>query len=163
MQRHAVIPAAVRAALTQAREPALQGRELSYLVADRDELRLGGSRDVARGPRLGRAEQVAKLGEREAESPRPPDDREPPLVCLGVFAESRAPAFRQREQSPALVEPDCLHADARVGRELPDGQTVHVVKLAAVPRYGVKSAWRPAVRRRCRRPLAARSSWSLLA
>ncbi len=107
MQRHAVIPAAVRADLNQAPQPALQGRQLSYLVADRDELRLGGSRDVARGPRLGRAEQVANLGEREAELPRPPDEREPPLVCLGVFAESRAPAFRQREQSPAfpMVKP----------------------------------------------------------
>jgi hypothetical protein len=130
----------VRTDLNQAPQPALQGSQLGDLVADRDELRLRRPRDVGCRPGLGRAEQVADLGEREAKLPSPPDEREPPPVGLRVFAESRAVRFRQREQSSALVEAHGLDADSGLGCELPDGQTSHVMTLTAVPRYGVKSA-----------------------
>src|SRR5262249_38508121 len=87
----------------------------------------------------GRAEQVADLGKRETEQPRSADESQPPLIGRGVLAESRAMAFGQRKQAFALIEPDSLHAHAGLGRELPDRQTSHTAKLAAVPRYGVKS------------------------
>ena len=77
LQGQAIVAAAVRADLDQAPQPALQPGELARLVRDGPELRLGGPDNLAGGPGLGGAEQVADLGQREAEPPGPADERQP--------------------------------------------------------------------------------------
>src|ERR1700722_1721513 len=88
LEGQAVVAAAVRADLDQAVQPALQPGQLSQLVRDRRELRLGGPDDLAGGAGLGRAEQVTDLGQGEAEPPGPADERQPPPVVVGVLRES---------------------------------------------------------------------------
>jgi hypothetical protein len=70
----------VRADPDQPPQPAGQRAELGDLLADRGELGLSRARDVLRRPGLRRAEQVADLGQREAEQAGPADERQPPLV-----------------------------------------------------------------------------------
>ena len=91
-----------------------------------------------------KAEQVADLGQGEAEPPGPADERQPPPVGLGILTETGVLALRQRQQPAALVEAHGLDADPLGGGELPDRQPSHDPKLAAVPRYGVKRTIREA-------------------
>jgi hypothetical protein len=68
VQGQAVVAAAVRADLDQAAQPALQPGQLAELVGDRGQLGLGRPDDLVGGPGLSGAEQVADLGQGEAES-----------------------------------------------------------------------------------------------
>jgi hypothetical protein len=144
LQRQAVGAAAVRADLHQAAQPALQPGQLGDLVRDRRELRLGGPDDLAGGTGLGRAEQVADLGQGEAEPPGPADERQPPPVVVGVFGESRPAARGPAEQAAPLLEPHGLDADPSGLGEFADRQPSHGRKLTAVLRYGVKRRAAPA-------------------
>ena len=71
VQGQAVGAAAVRADLDQAAQAALKPGELAELVRDRGQFRLGGPDDLVGGSGLGRAEQVADLGQGEAEPAGP--------------------------------------------------------------------------------------------
>src|ERR1700733_4953788 len=156
LEGQAVVAAALRADLDQAAQPALQLVQLGELVRDRRELRLGGPDDLAGGTGLGRAEQVADLGQGEAEPPGPADERQPPPVVVGVLGESRPAPRGPREQAAPLVEPHGLDADPSGLGEFPDRQPSHGRKLTAVLRYGVKrrgiqGAPIGSEQRRCRR------------
>lgn len=74
LQGQAIVAAAVRADLDQVPQAALQPGEL--------------------------AEQVADLGQREAEPPGPADERQPPAVVVAVLAESGSTSGAGRESRP---------------------------------------------------------------
>jgi len=109
VQGQAVVAAAVRADLDQAAQPALQPGQLAELVDDRGPAwprPPGRFSSVDRA--LSGAEQVADLGQGEAESLGPADEGEPPPVVLGVLTESGPAPGGLRQQPAPLIEPDRL-------------------------------------------------------
>src|SRR5215472_15031512 len=144
LQRDAVLAVTVRADLHQSPEPALEFPELGDLLADSAELGLRGALNLIGRARLGPAEQIGDLPERESEQPGPPDERQSPPVVLCVLAVARSRTLRLCEQAPALVEPDRLDAHALCGRELADGQPTHAQQ--ANSRTVVRSQTRAAAR-----------------
>ena len=125
VQGQAVVAAAVRADLDQAAQPALQPGQLADLVRDRGQLGLGRPDDLVGGPGLSGAEQVADLGQGEAESLGPADEGEPPPVVLGVLTESGPAPGGLRQQPAPLIEPDRLDPDSFGVSEFPDRQPSH--------------------------------------
>jgi hypothetical protein len=125
VQSQAVVAAAVRAHLDQAAQPALQPGQLAELVGDRGQLGLGRPDDLVGGPGLSGAEQVADLGQGEAEPPGPADEGQPPPVILGVLTESGPAPGGLRQQPAPLIEPDRLDPDPFGVSEFPDRQPSH--------------------------------------
>ena len=125
VQSQAVVAAAVRADLDQAAQPALQPGQLAELVGDRGQLGLGRPDDLVGGPGLSGAEQVADLGQREAEPASPADEGQPPPVILGVLTESGPAPGGLRQQPAPLIEPDRLDPDPFGVSEFPDRQPSH--------------------------------------
>jgi hypothetical protein len=131
VQGRAVVAVTVRADPNQPSQPALKLGKLPDLLADRRELCLGGPDDVVGTPAVPGSQQVADLPEGEPKLPGPPDEVQPLPVVLGILTEPRPPAFRQRQQSPALIEPHGLDADPCSGGELSDRQPCHVSQASS--------------------------------
>src|SRR5258708_1943076 len=69
---------------------------------DLRELRTGGGEHLTDAAGVGRREQLADLGEREAERLRPADELQPRDVADGIFALPGTPTYRPFDSAAAL-------------------------------------------------------------